>query len=363
MDMSDAVRFVDDYMDKNPKTRDSSPGTVNGHRLIHIGNQIQIRIFRRGKIKHLIFVEEGTRNIWYKDSMHSVGVVKMGFSQSRRGLHPKAVTMEKYAEYFLDGKDDSWLLQNNYRLIENERICRAVYNETKDVSFESASADGTTLDEIIKGDVKYGIMVPRNGKYFTYRAMDWNGRWISDDQIKRGITISWNKTEKVIDLEFREAKKGEYADFKIYFRNTADDPLLTKNTIMYHYYPISNYENPNRGVCVVNTDFPFSSTGDGILLHIFDPEHYPNPVTSSVKIMDFDAIYDHEGSGHGLGLPHSPNRNTKMFGNEGGMAESIFSEEPYETIPRLQAKYPKKIMKEHHRKRWIDYYNVRQDKY
>lgn len=356
MDMASAVRFVDDF-------RDSSPGTIDGHKLIHIGNQIQRRIFRKGKVKHLIFVEEGTRNIWYKDAMHSVGASKMGFSKTRLRMHPKAVSMEQYAEYFLDGKDDGWLLRNDYRLVEVERICRAIYTEDEEIKFESASADGTTLEEIIKGDVKFGIMIPKNGKYFTYKAMDWEGRWINHEQIQKALTISWNKTEKVIDLEFREAQSGEYVDFKVYFRRVADDPLLTQNTLMYHFYPISDFNNPNRGVCVVNIDYPWSSTGHGIPLHIYDPEHYPEPTIATAKIFDFDAIYDHEGTGHGLGLGHSPNQNTKMFGNERGMIESMFDEEPQETVPRLQAKYPIEEISESDLQRWKDYYKVRQDKY
>ena len=363
MDTSTVVRLVDDYIDDDYHTRDSCPGKVNGHKLIHIGNQIERRIFRRGRVKHLIYLEEGTRNIWYKDSNCSPGAVAMGFSTKRLANHPNAVPMEQYAKYFIDQVDDSWLARNDFQLVDIERVCRAILTEDRQVAFESATVSGATLEEIIADDKKYGMMVPKNGKYFTYRVMDWEGKWISNKQITRGVTIAWNKVEKVIDIECREALPGEYADFKIYFRRVQDDPLLTKDTLQYQFYPISNFDNPNRGVCVVNADYPWTTNGEGIPLHIFDPDHYPEPINSTAQTIDFDAVYDHEGPGHGLGLPHSPNKNTKMYGNYSGMIESIFDEEPLETIPRLHAKYPLEIMPEHQLQRWIDYYKVRQDKY
>lgn len=244
----------------------------------------------------------------------------------------------------------------------SELICRAIVSDEKTVKFESASAPGNTLAEMIENDKKYGKMVPKNGKYFTYKAMDWQGKWITQKEITKGITLVWNMVEKIIDVEFREAKAGEYVDFKIYFRATKDDPELSEKTIMYHYYPINNFDNPHRGVCVVNTDFPFTSHGKGIPMHLYDPVHYPKPTTIMKKDFDFDAIYFHEGPGHGLGLPHSPNINTKMYYSELGMIESVFDETPLETIPRLQAKYPKKNIVISTLKRWISYFKVRQDK-
>ena len=62
-------------------------------------------------------------------------------------------------------------------------------------------------------------------------------------------------------------KSNELPDFKIYFRTTDDDSLLNSNTLMYHYYPISDLDSPNRGVCVVNTDFTWTSHVEGIQLH------------------------------------------------------------------------------------------------
>lgn len=245
---------------------------------------------------------------------------------------------------------------------DDELICRAILDKDGKVQYESQVASGSTLQEIIEDDEKYGIMHPRNGKYFTYKVMDWSGRWISNKKIVEGITLVWNKVEKVVDLEFREAKVGEYADFKIYFRRVEDDPLLTERTLQYQYYPIADYENPHRGVCVVNADYPWTRSGRGIPLHEYDPKHYPEPTTSTAETIDFDAVYEHEGPGHGLGLPHSPNRNTKMFWNYSGMAESIFDEEPPETIARWRAKYDKEEISESDLKRWIAWFNTAQNR-
>lgn len=243
-----------------------------------------------------------------------------------------------------------------------ELICKAILDPTGKISFESAVANGSTLEQIIQDDKKYGVMIPYNGKYFTYRVMDWQGKWISHKRIRKAITFTWNKVEKIVDLEFREAKDGEYADFKVYFRSVADDPLLNANTLMYHYYPISDFNNEKRGVCVVNTDYSWTSDGEGIPLHLYDPEHYPDVTTSTAETFDFDGTYEHEGPGHGLGLPHSPNIATKLYFNYSGMSESMFDEVPYETVSRLQAKYPKKEIKPHIFKRWVRWFKSARDR-
>ena len=244
-----------------------------------------------------------------------------------------------------------------------EQICRALINPKGQIQFQSARVNGTTLEEIIEGDKKYGKMIPRNGKYFTFRVADWQNRWMTSKQLRKGVGLAWNTMEKIIDIDVREAKHEEYADFKIYFRKTDDDELLTKNTLMYHYYPINSFDAPNRGVCVVNASYPWTIDGKGIPLHIFDPEHYPNETISTAQTFDFDDVYVHEGPGHGMGLPHSPNKNTKMYGNHSDMADTVFHEKPRETIARWIAKYPERKMSRWKRLRWALYYMVRRDNY
>lgn len=113
-----AVRFVDAFMDNDPKTRDTCPGTVNGHKLIKIALQKERRIFKKiiRPIKHIIYREEGTRSIWYKQSECNAGVVMMGFSMKEMDWDRKAVPMETYAKYFIDIIDADWLARNDYVL-------------------------------------------------------------------------------------------------------------------------------------------------------------------------------------------------------------------------------------------------------
>ena len=117
--MTTVVRFVDDFMDDNYHTRDSCPGTVNKHKLIHIANQTQRRFgFLPRTVKNLIYLEQDTGNIWYKRSKCNVGVVAMGFSISRLDRHPKSVPMEQYTKYFVDESDPEWLARNDYVLVK-----------------------------------------------------------------------------------------------------------------------------------------------------------------------------------------------------------------------------------------------------
>lgn len=119
VDINTAVRFVDDFIDKDPKTRNSSPGKVNGNQLIQIGIQKErrlLKILTGHKIKHYIFQEEGTRNIWYKQGFNNAGVVKMGFSLKELAMDKRSVPMETYARYFLDNIDPDWMERNNFEL-------------------------------------------------------------------------------------------------------------------------------------------------------------------------------------------------------------------------------------------------------
>lgn len=114
VDINTAVRFVDAFMDEDFNTRESCPGKVYGHKLIPIANQIQRRTIGRKSIKHIIFLEEGTRNIWYKKSICDTGVVKMGFSLNELRMDKKSIPMEIYAKYFIDRINPQWLKDNDF---------------------------------------------------------------------------------------------------------------------------------------------------------------------------------------------------------------------------------------------------------
>ena len=97
VDINDAVRMVDNW-------RERCPGKVEQRKLIKIGIQKERRLLRRlvKKVKHIIYLQDGTQNIWYKNSDCDVGVVKMGFSLKRLAMHPNAVPMEFYYAAFME---------------------------------------------------------------------------------------------------------------------------------------------------------------------------------------------------------------------------------------------------------------------
>lgn len=117
MNMNSVVRFVDDWRDKDPKTRDSSPGKLDGKQLIKIGVQKERRLLVLKRVKHVIFVLQGTREIWYKNTFDYPVVVAMGFKASELKFHPKAIPMEEYANLFLDNSNPNWLKRNDYELV------------------------------------------------------------------------------------------------------------------------------------------------------------------------------------------------------------------------------------------------------
>ena len=242
-------------------------------------------------------------------------------------------------------------------------FCRLRVNAFEKLEFVAPMNSGRTLEEQIKEDEKYGKMRPRNGHYFTYRAENWQGELITSKQVQRAVTLVWESIEKKILIDVRKAVGDEIPDFRVVFSSTANHEQLDKNTLQLHYFPINDLDSPLRGLCVVNTDFPITIDGEPLDLHVLDPNNYPEPTNLKGKTYDFDAIYTHEGPGHGLGLPHSKNAHVKMSDNYMRMAEFVEDEDPKETVPRLEAKYGKRPMLSHHRKRWEQWKRHRHDNY
>jgi hypothetical protein len=248
---------------------------------------------------------------------------------------------------------------------EEPEMCRLVVGSSGKMMFESATNHGAmSIEEQIEADKQYGIMRPANGEYFTYQVYDWQGDIISVKQARKAVTYVWEKLERKIQIDIRRARRHDkIIDFKVYFRYTKDDEHLTENTVMYHYYPINNIHHPLRGVCVVNIDYPFTANGEPVDLHFIDPKNYPEPTGTLGTTYDFDAIYTHEGPGHGMGLPHSTYKGKIMSRTTGTMAEHYEDENPEETLPRLYAKYPKRNMPSRLRRRWIQWYRGRSENY
>ncbi len=155
----------------------------------------------------------------------------------------------------------------------------------------------------------------------------------------KAVQYGFKRWSIYANFTVRKAKDGEDADFNIYFKSSADEPLLNKNTIMIHYYPINSLTNPNRGKCIINTDFFYTDDGaDGT--------------------MDIDSIICHE-FGHGFGLPHDGVKYTIMYYSVGGMSE-------YPTkrcVARIQGKMGKTTKSPSRIRRWLRWLFVKSENY
>lgn len=177
-------------------------------------------------------------------------------------------------------------------------------------------------ETVVKDARKYGVMTPRNGEYFTYKAIN-RDREITDKTIKIGMMLAFFCASVKLKTRYVPVSANEPSDFTLEFVSTEEDELMTKNTLMYHFYPINNLDDPNRGMCRANSDYFWNGNGHGVDMHLIDPVHYPepNPKNPLGKTYDFDKVYRHEAIGHGHGLPHINAPNHMMSPNEGIMSE------------------------------------------
>lgn len=198
-------------------------------------------------------------------------------------------------------------------------ICRALETVDDGVKFESPQLTATDITDIIEEDKRYGTLKPANGKYFTYQVLN-EDEEITNKEVLKAIQYSYLRITRRVNLKFRRARAGEVVDLRVEFRTVESDPdkQLKSNTLMYHYYPISDITHRLRGLCVINKSFRWTSHGNPIPLSDVDPD--TNFPTSTVKTYDIDQIYTHE-VGHGLGLPHAKDGGHIMSSNSGIMAE------------------------------------------
>ena len=221
------------------------------------------------------------------------------------------------------------------------------------LEFDSVETIGSTIKQVIENDKNFGKMVPANGKYFTYTVLNEDQEFTQKQAVK-GFAYAKQRWRIYADLpSFRRVPKNYdgVIDFRVEFRTVDTDPdkQLKANTIMYHYYPIQDTNNPLRGLCVVNKAFFFTSHGNEVLGTEFKKHGIEVQfLDGKYSTMDFDKLLAHE-LGHGLGLPHDTEPENMM-----AYREDLMVEYPSERdIARMQAKYGVRKMSWFRRWRWL----------
>lgn len=112
--MKTLVRFTDNW-------RDTCPGTVDGDKLIKIAVQKERRILKRlfKPIKNIIYLQEGTKMLWYKPSECFPAVIKMGISRKNLNEDSKSVPMEIYYNRLVVATlaNEEWIKRNDFELV------------------------------------------------------------------------------------------------------------------------------------------------------------------------------------------------------------------------------------------------------
>ena len=231
-------------------------------------------------------------------------------------------------------------------------LCKAVIGRNG-IEYESAINKGLTLTQTVEDDKKYGTMKPANGKYFTYAVFNEDNE-MTIKEVEKAVQFGQRRWRIYANTpKFKRVKKDfkGVIDFRIEFRTTETDPdkQLNDGTIMYHYYPINNVDNPFRGLCVVNSKYFFTSHGNSVTGEFMSSKGVPvQYLDGQYGTIDFDQVYGHE-IGHGLGLSHDTEENSLMSWNYGIMAEYPSKRDQV----RMEAKYGKRLMSARHRWRWL----------
>jgi len=108
---------LDDWADGDPRTNDFNPGKYNKQPLKLIAKQFNRRLLFFRRTKNWIYQIGSSREIVYKPFPKSAGVMLMGISMKSMWWHPKSVSMEHYAKYFIDKIDPDWIKRNDFEFV------------------------------------------------------------------------------------------------------------------------------------------------------------------------------------------------------------------------------------------------------
>jgi len=210
---------------------------------------------------------------------------------------------------------EEWNAKNNIYNVKGEEVS---IQDKKTKSVKESIADMPTINDKnfkdlpiawqtqIKEDRKFGVAVPYNNKYFTFRCYD------EDTEVPKPVAeyiidIAYSAWEYDLNINVKIAPEDlpdSAVDFKLYFKTTTTDKNLRGSTLAYHYYPIS-HQSEYKGICVINKEYFYNINGENISLGIIDPLNYRPDEKKKGRTYNLVKILRHE-FGHGLlGLPHT----------------------------------------------------------
>jgi hypothetical protein len=231
-------------------------------------------------------------------------------------------------------------------------LCRVMMGD-HGLEYESATAKGYTISQVIEDDNQYGTMKPANGKYFTWAVLN-EDEEMTVKEVENAVQMAQKRWRIYGNTpKFKRVTKDFQGviDFRIEFRTVESDPdkQLNSSTVMYHYYPINKIDHPLRGLCVVNKAFFFTIHGNPVTGAFMASKGIPVQFPDGhYESLDFDTTYGHE-LGHGLGLPHD-----EEVGNMMSFRVDLMSEFPSERDQaRIIAKYGERNLSARWRLRWL----------